>query len=112
LSHAPREHRGTPHAVGIEPRRSRHRLDHESFQRPLAQLADQQAEQEFLLLLGGLREHPGLCRGGARAPGPGHALERRIHAGELLRGVVRRPLGARGPERRVSDSEPSLAYRS
>jgi len=110
-----REHGRAPHALGIESRRTGHGLDHQSFQRPLTQLADQQAEQEFLLLRGALREQltqqSVFRRGGAFARGPSHPPERGVQRAQLEGGTVRRPLGPRRPERGVPHADASLAQR-
>src|SRR5438093_1242020 len=108
-----REHRSTAHQVGLEPGGPRHGFGHESLERPLAQLADQQPEQEFLLVLGRAREQLAqqavLRLGRALAGGVGEALELGVDLGELYGRCSGRALGPRSLEGGVPDADPSLS---
>src|SRR5213594_675440 len=78
----------------------------------LAQLADQQPEQEFLLVLGRAREQLAqqavLRLGRALAGGVGEALELGVDLGELYGRCSGRALGPHSLEGGVPDADPSL----
>ena len=107
-----REHRSTAHQVGLEPGGPRHGFGHESLERPLSQLADQQPEQEFLLVPGRAREQLAqqavLRLGRALAGGVGEALELGVDLGELYGRCSGRALGPHSLEGGVPDADPSL----
>ena len=108
-----REHRRPADGPGLKSARARDRLGHEPFERPLSQLAHDQAEQEFLLLgrpTGQqLTQEPFLRLGRALTGGIREALERRVDSGELERRSLGRVTGFRGLQCGVADADPSLA---
>ena len=107
-----REHRRAAHQVGLESGGPRHGFGHQSLEGPLAQLADQQPEHEFLLVPGRaceqLAQQAALCLGRTLAGGVGETLERGVHLDDLERGCLGGALGLRGLEGGIADADPSL----
>ena len=108
-----RKHRRPADGPGLKPGRPRDRFGHEPFERPLSQLAHDQAEQEFLLLgrpTGQqLAQVPFLRLGRALTGGIREALEHRVDLDELEGRSVGRVTGFRGLQCGVADADPSLA---
>ena len=105
------EHRGAPHVGRRQRGGGGDRVDHHAFERALAQLADEQADQE--VLLGGVArsnsERSSVARVAAD-PLPVVAAicaERRVDLDERQR-RLRGGIAARGAQRRVADADPAL----
>ena len=84
------------------------RFDHQTFERALAQLADQETRQKFLLARRGAREELGeqtraLSRR-STAAGAGDLVERRIDLGQRETGRYRIRVGLRVAHERVADA--------
>jgi len=106
------DHGGTADAIGLEAGCPGRGFGHESLERSLAQLADQEAEQEVLFLPRRVREQLAqklaLRLDGALPRSVCHALERRVHLGEFERGCVGGMCGACPGEGRIAHPDPPL----
>ena len=107
-----REHRGAPHVADRHARRGGDRLEHHALERALAQLADQQADEEVLLGARGageqLAELPRALARRAFAPRRRDARERAVDFRERERRRGRRGAAAELAQGRVADPEPAL----
>src|SRR6266513_161977 len=115
LRDATGEGRRAPHLRRGQPGRSRERLDHDAFQRALAELADEQAREEILLLRSRAFEQFGEplfapCRGALALDGS-QLVEGPIDL-EQRQGRSRRRRGARRLQARITERQlplPDLA---
>ena len=110
---AARAHRRRAHRLGPELRRLRDGVDHDPFERALAQLAEQKPREKILLGRGRthekLREQARPLGGGAFPLGLVEAFERLV---DLREREPRRARGRRGERvfhRRIADADPALA---
>src|SRR6266702_4394548 len=110
---AARAHRRRPHARGGQVRSLRDGVEHDPFERALAQLAKQQAREEILLARSRARqelgEHALALGGGTRSLDLREAREGFVHLRERELGRARGRLGERVFQARVADADLALA---
>ena len=106
-------HDGAPDVADREPGGFGDRLDHQAFERALAQLAEQQPDQKILLVGGRagkqLTQQPRALGAGALAADLDEAIQRRVEIGKRERGCGGRGRAARCAQGRMADADPALA---
>ena len=111
-AHAAGEHRRLADVGGGQPGCLGDRVEHDAFERPLAQLADDQPQQEILFLAGRARKKPRqeepAFNGRSGAPDRCHGFEFVIDLGDRQRRGRRRLGGSRAAQQGGADADLAL----